>query len=1044
MNTLLIHDLPTLVGLLAKTTLLLLAASAMSLFLRPASAATRHLVWTAALAGVLLLPLLSVCMPSVNIRYARPAAVSSRPPLAPPMAAQAPPPSGALDLGPVGGPLPSGAALREPAAPPLTAVTPPEAGAGHRAGRPVPMAKTVLGAGLCAWLLGSLAVLLHLTVGLRRVGRLRRRAVALGDAVVPIAEAARQQIGPRRPVRFLRAAEADAVAVPVTWGVLRPFVLLPAQFSAWSEDCLRAALLHELAHVQRWDWPTQLMGRVTCALYWWHPLVWWAARRAREEGERACDDLVLGTGMKAADYAQRLVEVVRSMPAGAPARTVAVAMAQPSEVEGRVRAVLAGGRDRRAPTRRLVLGMTLTLAIGLGPVAALRLTPSARAAGGAGGNVTVRSLNGGTEYVSPTSDKLVYPNGPIHQIGRHGATPAPVASGYGATLPNGYTVEVVGVAREVNKGGQWAFTQGPWWAPDGTLLPGPPVQQDLGWRRGPISVTGGVAPTYVATHVTPPAGLPITGDTSDPSWFGIEETLGGPTRRPSSWAYTFPSTNVETGSLDAVFKQGARACTYRVSIAAGPWHTAATLPFRLTPKGVRRAVISPANLSEDALVRLDDRPAMLYQDAAGHPHVDYFLGAGGVLGHVARRVVAVYGSGQAAVPQQTATGMFGTPLVALAFPGGPPTSMYSSNVDLTWVKELRLETRPYQTVEIRNVQLQPRQAVASRPIFDPRRTPMKRPAPHVAAAALIALAASATRIGAQPLSPASPPPSHQGLASPATTRPHHLGGTDAGQAQAEQRSLAVAQANLTATTANLAAAKEALSRSQRELRSGSISAEEYHRALLGVAQAEYRRASSELELTRKLSRLRDVPGHARNISSTSASARAVAASKGITFPPQVTPLAAGESITEAEEQLRRVTVGYQSGANTRADVSEATIALAEARVRSAVARDEFAGLGPDLEAVVTQRQQQLGEARSRFRVGAGGTGDVNQAEEALAEARVRADLYAVLTARRSSLSEVNVRYRSGAASVQEVDRAAAASQKAEHAFVAPFIESGGD
>ena len=307
MNTLtLMHALPALLGLLAKMTILLLAAWAASALLRRSSAAVRHVVWASALGGVLLLPALSLGLPRWNV-----AVQNAVPQSAIPQQAISRPPAAAMPAGAETKPLPPASehsAVSRTALPAAPLPVP-------RRATSFPLLLICAAFGCCIWVLGFLLVLAQFFVGLYRIGRISKQAAPLdGDALV-LADAARRH--GTRPARFLRASPGSGLALPVTWGFLRPVVLLPEQSAAWPEGCTRAALLHELAHVQRGDWLMQTFARFACAVYWWHPLVWLAAAQVRAESERACDDLVLSTGMKAADYAQRLVEVVRSLPPAA-------------------------------------------------------------------------------------------------------------------------------------------------------------------------------------------------------------------------------------------------------------------------------------------------------------------------------------------------------------------------------------------------------------------------------------------------------------------------------------------------------------------------------------------------------------------------------------------------------------------------------------------------------------------------------------------------------------------------------------------------------
>lgn len=96
--------------------------------------------------------------------------------------------------------------------------------------------------------------------------------------------------------------------LPMTWGVLRPAINLPQEAETWSDERLDAVFLHELGHIQRADCWTNMVLKVVCALNWFNPFVWMAARRTYLAQEVACDDFACSR-LRASDYARHLLEL---------------------------------------------------------------------------------------------------------------------------------------------------------------------------------------------------------------------------------------------------------------------------------------------------------------------------------------------------------------------------------------------------------------------------------------------------------------------------------------------------------------------------------------------------------------------------------------------------------------------------------------------------------------------------------------------------------------------------------------------------------------
>lgn len=335
-----------------------------ALALRRASAAARHLVWLVALACLLLLPLLSVCLPQWRVLPAmmRPAAKATAP-MEIPVRDVTP--------GPVPDPQPSAFA------PTLHGSSGPSASVSSRSEPPAVVPAAPASPSLtwwkwlpAVWLVGFILCGARLFAAHLFLRRAAARGIAVEDGPLRVAlDQARTQLGIRRPVRLLVDQRRT---IPVVWGVFRPRLLLPEEARTWDNEQLRSVLLHELAHVKRHDALGQWLAQAACALHWFNPLAWFAAWRLHVERERACDDLVLASGVRASTYATHLLHVATTLSTGRWPATGGLAMARKSRLEGRLLAILSERLNRRGLTAALATAILL-LGAGLAlPIAMLR------------------------------------------------------------------------------------------------------------------------------------------------------------------------------------------------------------------------------------------------------------------------------------------------------------------------------------------------------------------------------------------------------------------------------------------------------------------------------------------------------------------------------------------------------------------------------------------------------------------------------------------------------------------------------------------------
>ncbi|MFP5265624.1 MAG: M56 family metallopeptidase [Blastocatellia bacterium] len=356
--------LELLLAAAVKGALILLIAVVLNFALRRASAASRHLVWSLALASLLALPILSFGLPSWQVAALPgrlPGAVTNSAELAPALSASLPQvfqPSVTLR---------QQAKTYESSSPASPAAMTPRRDAVEPLDWP--------SGALMIWMAGALLILGRLFVGTVIVWGMTRRARRITDYEwLGLVETLASQVGVNRPVTLLKSGR---ITMPVTCGLARPSVLLPADADRWSAERRHVVLLHELAHVKRRDCLTQMLAQVACAIYWFNPLIWGAARQLRMERERACDDQVLDAGTKASDYAGHLLDLARSFRSAGCSSLAAVAIARRSQLEGRLLAILDPSLSRGGLNRVASISVGLAVALVVLPLAALR--PSAQA-----------------------------------------------------------------------------------------------------------------------------------------------------------------------------------------------------------------------------------------------------------------------------------------------------------------------------------------------------------------------------------------------------------------------------------------------------------------------------------------------------------------------------------------------------------------------------------------------------------------------------------------------------------------------------------------
>ncbi|MCX6856317.1 MAG: hypothetical protein NTV80_15595 [Verrucomicrobia bacterium] len=194
---------------------------------------------------------------------------------------------------------------------------------------------------------------------------LKKRAMPVSERLQTCLQAVGKEMSIRSAVTCVKVTDLSS---PLLTGLMSGKIWLPLEAEEWSQDRLQAVFRHELAHLKRHDLGWQLITRLASCLWWWQPLVGFAAKWSHSEAEQAADDVAVCQNGDAHGYARTLVEIAAGWKDTSPAGPKAgVAMFGTREnLQHRVRQLLRENRWRGtigagALVVLLVFGLVLLL-----------------------------------------------------------------------------------------------------------------------------------------------------------------------------------------------------------------------------------------------------------------------------------------------------------------------------------------------------------------------------------------------------------------------------------------------------------------------------------------------------------------------------------------------------------------------------------------------------------------------------------------------------------------------------------------------------------
>ncbi|MFC1514214.1 M56 family metallopeptidase [candidate division KSB1 bacterium] len=194
------------------------------------------------------------------------------------------------------------------------------------------------------WISGALVIFIQLLINILGPMWLIRKAKAITDpGIIKLAEECEKVIGCKKRPKLLRS---KWIEVPLSWGWINPAIILPENHMYWSSERLEVILLHEMAHIKRNDSFTTIFGILFSMVFWYNPLTWITLKKIYFERESASDDYVLRSGKRASEYADHLLDIVRTLSVGKPYSPFALAITYKSNLEERIMSIFNTHKSR--------------------------------------------------------------------------------------------------------------------------------------------------------------------------------------------------------------------------------------------------------------------------------------------------------------------------------------------------------------------------------------------------------------------------------------------------------------------------------------------------------------------------------------------------------------------------------------------------------------------------------------------------------------------------------------------------------------------------